>query len=110
MLFTVPLDRARVVDSQKAFGRLRMLLRQQPVPSADVMTQARECGRCALAAEMRLDMMIDVLAGLPLPSASGVQTLSNEMITAAIEAYLVGPAVSVDRSASRHAAAGRSAA
>ena len=93
MPFTVPLDRTLALNAQKAFGRLRSLLRQQPIPVADVIAQARECGRAAYAAEMRLDMMAEVLAGLPLPATYRTQSLAEEMIDAAVEAYLVAAEV-----------------
>ena len=89
MPFRVTIDRPRVLDAQKAFGRLRTLLRQQPVSVVDVLAQARECGRCAYRADMRLDMTIDVLAGLPLPDAFRTGSLPEQMTDAAVEAYLV---------------------
>ena len=89
MPFSAPVDRTRVLDAQRAFGRLRALLRQQPVSIADVLAQARECGRCAYRADMRLDMTIDVLAGLAVPGAYRERLLSEQMIDAAVEAYLV---------------------
>jgi hypothetical protein len=87
--FTVPLDRTLALACQKAFGRLRGLLRHQPVPLVDVIAQARECGRAAHAAEMRLDMMVDVLTGLPMADTARVRSVQESLIHAAVEAYLV---------------------
>lgn len=87
--FTVPFDRTLALDCQKAFGRLRGLLRHQPVPIVDVIAQARECGRAAHAAEMRVDMMVDVLSGLPHADPARTQSLRDSLIHAAVEAYLV---------------------
>lgn len=89
MPFTVPFDPNLALDCQRAFGRLRGLLRHQPVPVVDVIAQARECGRAAHASEMRLDMMVDVLAGLPQSDAARARSLQESLIHAAVEAYLV---------------------
>lgn len=91
---TPPRDRTAVLTSQKAVGRLRVLLRQQPVSTTDVLAQARECGRCAYAAGMGVDAMADVLAGLALPEAYRTRSMPEAIIDAALEAYLAEAALS----------------
>jgi hypothetical protein len=104
MPFTISQDPAVRLNSQKAFGRLRMLLRQRPLPLVDARAQARECGRCAYVAEMRLDMLVDVLAGFPWPDAHENRPLSESMTEAAVEAYLVAAEVPAQRPAGLTAA------
>lgn len=89
MPLTVPLDRTLARRSAHAFGRLRALLRQQPLPIADAIAQARDCGRCAAAAEMRLDLMVDVLVNVLPVDLHGPRSLPESLIDAAVEAYLL---------------------
>ena len=95
MLFAVPVDRTSILSAQRAFGRLRLSLRQRPLVMGNVLARARECGRCSCAADMRLDVMIEVLAGLPLQGSYRTPSLVEAMTDAAVEAYLVATDVPV---------------
>lgn len=99
MPFAITIDRASVLSAQRAFGRLRLSLRQHPIVMDDVLARARECGRCAYDADMRLDMMIQVLAGLPLQDSYCTPALPEAMTDAAVEAYLVATDTSVEYAA-----------
>lgn len=89
MPFAVSSDRTPSQQFANAFGRLRALLRQHPAPIADVRAQARECGRRAYRAGMRLDILVDLLAGVVPADAYRLRSLPTEMIDAAVESYLV---------------------
>lgn len=87
--FTAPHDRTPAQQFANAFGRLRAMLRGKPVPIVDVHAQARECGRRAYAAGMRLDVLVDALAGVVPEEAYGRSSMPTEIIDAGVEAYLV---------------------
>ena len=89
MPLTVPFDRGLALNTQKAFGRLRGLLRQQPIPIADAVDQARACGRVAYAADMRLDIMVGLLTSMPVPDAMRARSLPESLVHAAVEGYLL---------------------
>ena len=88
MPLAVPQNRTPSQQFANAFGRLRALLRGKPVPIVDVHAQARECGRLARAAGTRLDVLVDVLAGVVPEKADGARWLPTEIIDAGVEAYL----------------------
>lgn len=81
-------DRSVTQQFAAALGRLRMLVRQQPVPAEFAMAQARACGQQAYAAGHSLELVVDLLAGIVPADAYRDRTLATDLGEAAASAYL----------------------